>query len=92
MEVGFISDFITAVGFPISCVIGLAWFIYKFTKDLFNQSKEREDKLYEIIAKSDEHLDKLEETNREFAVITGKLRDDVSEIKEVLEDMANGKV
>lgn len=60
MDVNVLSTLITSLGFPIVCVVGLGWFIYKIYLDTQEQNKtnmekvqarckEREDKLYEEI-------------------------------------------
>lgn len=60
MDVNVLSTLITSLGFPIFCVVGLGWFIYKIYLDTQEQNKtnmekvqarckEREDKLYEEI-------------------------------------------
>jgi hypothetical protein len=67
--------------FPVACVIALGLFIVMMYKD----NIKREEKLYDMLYKYGEQMDKLEEANQQFAVITGKLRDDVNSIKEVLE-------
>ena len=60
MDVNTLTTLITTLGFPIVCVVGLGWFIYKIYLDTQEQNKsnmekvqarckEREDKLYEEI-------------------------------------------
>lgn len=60
MDVNTLTTLITTLGFPIVCVVGLGWFIYKIYIDTQEQNKtnmekvqarckEREDKLYEEI-------------------------------------------
>ena len=60
MDVNVLSTLITSLGFPIFCVLGLGYFIYKIYLDTQEQNKtnmekvqarckEREDKLYEEI-------------------------------------------
>lgn len=65
MDVNVLSTLITTLGFPIVCVVGLGWFIYKIYLDTQEQNKanmtqlqerckEREDKLYEEIKENRE--------------------------------------
>lgn len=65
MDVNVISTLITTLGFPIVCVLGLGWFIYKIYNDTQEQNKanmkavqdrcqEREDKLYAEIKENRE--------------------------------------
>lgn len=87
-----IADLIPTLGFPIICVLGLGWFIYKIYNDTTaanaaNMEKvqarcqEREDKLYT-------QLEKQNEINGRFATIIAQyevklegIREDVAEIK-----------
>lgn len=45
MEISFIMELITTIGFPIALVVVLLWFIFK----LQAESKERENKLVETV-------------------------------------------
>lgn len=92
MELATIAELIPTLGFPIVCVLGLGWFIYKIYNDTTaanaaNMEKvqarcqEREDKLYA-------QLEKQNEINGSFATIIAQydvkleeIREDVSEIK-----------
>lgn len=60
MELATVTELITTLGFPIVCVIGLAWFAFYMVKKtsetnaanmekVQQRCKEREDKLYEEI-------------------------------------------
>lgn len=87
-----IAELIPTLGFPIICVLGLGWFIYKIYTDTTaanaaNMEKvqarcqEREDKLYA-------QLEKQNEINGSFATIIAQyevkleaIREDVAEIK-----------
>ena len=74
MEIlSFLAELIPTLGFPIICVIGLGWFIYKIYTDTTKQNaenmekvqarcQEREDKLYT-------QLEKQNEINGRFANI-----------------------
>lgn len=65
MDVNTLTTLITTLGFPIVCVVGLGWFIYKIYIDTQEQNKlnmdkvqerckEREDKLYQEIKENRE--------------------------------------
>lgn len=71
--------------FPVACVIALGCFIFIMYKD----NIKREEKLYSMLSRYGEQMDKLEDANQQFAVITGKLRDDINDIKEALEGIKN---
>lgn len=92
MELATIAELIPTLGFPIVCVLGLGWFIYKIYTDTTKANaenmekvqarcQEREDKLYA-------QLEKQNEINGSFATIIAQyevkleaIREDVSEIK-----------
>lgn len=62
MDVSNITTLISTVGFPIACVIGMAFFFYK----MWQKNTDREDKAMEQSAKQMEKfslsLDKFNET------------------------------
>lgn len=88
----FIAELIPTLGFPIICVLGLGWFIYKIYGDTTRQNaenmekvqarcQEREDKLYK-------QLEKQNEINGSFAAIIAQydiklntIQKDIDEIK-----------
>ena len=92
MEVDLISNLISSVGFPIACVCFLGAFIARFSNTVMTYNKEREDKLYELIGKSQEQLDRLEDTLEDYITVLGKLRDDVNRISDDIEDMKHDKL
>ena len=67
----------------------LGMFIYKFSNQVMTYNKEREDKLYELVQKSQDQLDRLEDTLEDYITVLGKLRDDVNRISEDIEDIKN---
>ena len=95
MDTTLVSELITNLGFPIACVIFLGWFIYKIYNDLTKQNqdyiqqcqekaKEREDWLKGVITDA-------QDTNSKFVEIIGQyesklddIREDVKEIKQVI--------
>lgn len=87
MDIDIVTTLIGTVGFPIVCVIFMALFIYRFSDTVIQYNKEREDKLYNLIAKSQEQLDRLEDSFEDYVVVLGKLRDDMNTIKEDLHDI-----
>lgn len=94
------AEFIPTLGFPIVCVLGLGWFIYKIYTDTTNQNnenmaavqarcKEREEKLYA-------QLDKYNETNGKFANIIAQydiklntIQSDINDIKTDINILTN---
>ena len=93
MELAAIIELIPTLGFPIICVLGLGWFIYKIYNDTTKQNaenmervqvrcQEREEKLYE-------QLEKQNETNGKFASIIAHYEVKLDEIKEDVRDIKN---
>lgn len=92
MDVSTITQLITTLGFPIVCVIGLGWFIYKIYNDTTRQSaenmekvqarcKEREEKLYTEIKENREVNAQAIATIALYADRLDAIQTDVSEIK-----------
>lgn len=86
------TNVISTVGFPITCVIALALFIYKAWNDMSKKSAEREEKLYTMLASAQKSIDEAIETNGKFLsqleVMQGNLNDissDVDDIKDYLQ-------
>ena len=52
MDANTIQTAIGTLGFPIVCVIFLAWFIWNIWMGQQDQNKQREDKLYEFLGKA----------------------------------------
>ena len=80
MELGVITELITAVGFPIALVIAMGWFILK----LYNQSVVREEKLMSEIAENRIVNDKAISTLAIYAERLGAIESDVKDIKEII--------
>lgn len=92
MDITMASEMITNLGFPIACVIALAWFIYHMVKTnnermekmfsgLQEQSKGREEKLYNEIAECRVVNSKAIETIAIYAEKLDSIQKDVHEIK-----------
>lgn len=73
-----IVELIGSLGFPIACVIGLAWFIYK----IYNQSIAREAELRAEIKESQKINGKFAEIINRYSLELGEIKADVKEIKE----------
>ena len=50
MDLNGIQQAISTFGFPIACVIFLAWFIWKIWNNQQDQNQSREEKLYEFLS------------------------------------------
>lgn len=85
MDVNAVNSLITSVGFPIFCVLALGWFIYTSYKRITEYNHERENKLYEIVNKSQVQLDKLEEVNEGFVKTLEMFTTDNAQMKKDIE-------
>ncbi len=94
MEIlGAIAEFIPTLGFPIICVIGLGWFIYKIYNDTTKQNqanmeavqarcKEREEKLYVQLEKQNEINGKFANIIAQYDVKLDNMQSDINDIKQ----------
>lgn len=82
MDVSSIQQMITTLGFPIVCVIALAFFIWKIWTKNVEQNEKREEKLYVVVGKAQEQNEQLSKTNAEFVTVLSSYKDDLKEIKE----------
>jgi F0F1-type ATP synthase membrane subunit b/b' len=80
MEIGIILEVIGTLGFPIACVLGLGFFIYQIWK----QSVERENKLFEEITESRAINAKFADIIAQYEVKLDDIRTDVKDIKDTL--------
>lgn len=87
MDITTIPEIITNVGFPIACVIGLAWYICR--SNTYNQktSIERENKLYKIINDCQKQLTELGATNAKFVEILNHMQSDIISINRDIDDI-----
>ena len=77
MEIGVIIELISAVGFPIVCVLALGFFVFK----IWQQSVTREEKLMAEITENRLVNEKAIETIAQFAERFTHIEEDVAEIK-----------
>lgn len=92
MDLAGIGDFISSFGFPILCVIALAWFVYymfktnreenaKNMKAVQQSCQEREDKLYKELAEGRAVNTKAIEAIAMSVDKLSRIQDDISDIK-----------
>ena len=92
MNTNMISELISTVGFPITCVIALAYFAFYMVKKsnenaaaamekLQNRSEEREKILYQEIKENREVNAKAIETIAKYSEKLGSIQSDINEIK-----------
>lgn len=90
---GAIAELIPTLGFPIICVIGLGWFIYKIYNDTTKQNqanmeavqarcKEREEKLYVQLEKQNEINGKFANIIAQYDVKLDTMQSDINDIKQ----------
>ena len=80
-------DIISTVGFPIACVIALGFFIYKAWNDMSKRSVEREEKLYAMLASSQNSIDEAVETNGKFLAQLKVMQGNLTEISKDVDDI-----
>lgn len=87
-----IAEFFPTLGFPVICVIGLGWFIYKIYNDttaanaasmekVQARCQEREDKLYNQLEKQNEINGRFAAIIAQYEVKLDEIKSDVKEIK-----------
>lgn len=87
-----IAELIPTLGFPIICVLGLGWFIYKIYNDttaanaanmekVQQRCQEREDKLYAQLEKQNEINGKFAAIIAQYDVKLEEIREDIADIK-----------
>lgn len=87
-----VAELIPSLGFPIVCVVGLGWFIYKIYSDTTKQNnenmdkvqsrcKEREDKLYAQLEKQNEINGKFAQIIAQYEIKLDNIQADINEIK-----------
>lgn len=92
MDVAVILEIIGSFGFPIACVIAMAWFVYTIYKRSTNDNqkhmetvqqrcKEREERLYEEIKENRTVNAKAIETIAHYAEKLDVIQKDINEIK-----------
>lgn len=85
-------ELLPSVGFPILCCLVLGFFVYKIYQDTTKQNKEnmdkiqarcqeREDKLYQEIAKQNEINGRAIETIAHYAEKLETIQEDIKDIK-----------
>ena len=90
-----IADLVPSLGFPIICVLGLGWFIYKIYNDTTKQNndnmaavqarcKEREERLYEQLEKQNEINGRFAQIIAQYEVKLDNIQTDINEIKSVV--------
>lgn len=80
MTIEVISTLITTLGLPIVLILVMGWFIFK----LWKQSVEREQKLYDEIAKSREINEQAISTLTLYAERLTVIEEDIKEIKDIV--------
>ena len=90
-----VIELIQTLGFPIACVMACGYFIYKMYIDSTVRNKEQEEKLYVRLSEVNSANKSISESNKEisetnrrlveqFTVDMQKVKEDISDIKEVV--------
>jgi F0F1-type ATP synthase membrane subunit b/b' len=80
MELTALIELIPTLGFPIVLVIAMGWFIFK----IYNQSVERENKLFGELTENRAINAKFAEIIAQYEIELGEIKTDVKDIKDVL--------
>ena len=81
MDLNVIQQAISTFGFPIACVIFLAWFIWKIWNQQQDQNLSREEKLYEYLGRANALNEQLTKTNSDFVQVLNTYKSDLETIK-----------
>lgn len=87
MEIDSITTLISNVGFPIVCVLALGWFVYRSYDRIMTNNQTREDKLYEMIGKTQAQLDHAQDTNAKFLNVLDQINKDTEQMKTDIDDI-----
>lgn len=89
MDVNNITQLITSLGFPIVCVIAMAYAMWKVYTRSENRNEQREDKLYKVISDAQVQNKELSDTNAKFVTILENYESDLDGIKTDVTDIKN---
>ena len=89
MDVNNITQLITSLGFPIVCVIAMAYAMWKVYTRSENRNEQREDKLYKVISDAQVQNKELSDTNAKFVTILENYESDLDGIKIDVTDIKN---
>ena len=84
-----VTTIISTVGFPIFCVLALGWFVYKAYNNISVNNKDREEKLYTMLGKTQEQLDNAQNTNAKFVAVLEDFTRDTEVIKNDIDQIKN---
>lgn len=89
MDVNNITQLITSLGFPIVCVIAMAYAMWKVYTRSEDRNEQREDKLYKVISDAQVQNKELSDTNAKFVTILENYESDLDGIKTDVTDIKN---
>lgn len=89
MDVSNITQLITSLGFPIVCVIAMAYAMWKVYTRSEDRNEQREDKLYKVISDAQVQNKELSDTNAKFVTILENYESDLDGIKTDVTDIKN---
>ena len=89
MDVSNITQLITSLGFPIVCVVAMAYAMWKVYTRSEDRNEQREDKLYKVISDAQVQNKELSDTNAKFVTILESYESDLDGIKTDVTDIKN---
>lgn len=81
MDAQTIQQMIATLGFPIVCVIAMGFAMWKIYVRSEDRNEQREEKLYDVLAKAQVQNEELSTTNARFVSILETYKTDIDEIK-----------
>lgn len=80
------TQLISSVGFPIACVMGLAYFVWCFSNKVMTDNKEREEKYIVMLTQSNKMLEECQKTNALFIERLENIEAAIGDIKDELKN------
>ena len=80
-------EVLQSVGFPIFCVLALGYFVYSSYQKMITDTKEREDKLYTMLASAQATISSAVENNVKLAAQIEIMQKNVEKLAEDIEDI-----
>lgn len=81
------GQMISDVGFPIFCVVALAYFMYKTFVQMNAQNLEREKVLYKMLDDVRDELNRATEINAGFMKVLENFQEDLNKIQSDISDI-----
>lgn len=86
MDYAMINEFITTVGFPITCVLGLGYFIWKVYNSMAEQNKDREARYIEMLTDQTRINGEFQQTLAELALTINAINVRLESIEDTIKE------